>query len=63
MRWLRSRQKAELWRRWAAGEPAREIAGAIGCSERTVYEVVWRAGGIVPAAFREPPRPERCPPL
>lgn len=57
MRWLRTRQKAELWRRWAAGEPAREIAGAIGCSERTVYDVVSRAGGIVPAAFRKPPKP------
>ena len=56
-RWMRSRVKAEIWRRVAAGEPTREIAGAIGCSERTVYEVVWRAGGIVPAAFREPPRP------
>jgi transposase, IS30 family len=57
MRWLRSRQKAELWRRWAAGEPVREIATAIGCSEGTVRDVVRRAGGIVPLAFRGPPRP------
>ncbi len=56
-RWMRSRVKAEIWRRVAAGEPTREIAAAIGYSVRTVEEVIWRAGGIAPRAFRGAPRP------
>ncbi len=60
MRRLRTRDKAEIWRRVAAREPAREIAAAIGCSVRTVQEVIWRAGGIAPREFQGPPR-ERSP--
>src|SRR5674476_1186059 len=56
-RWMRLRVKAEIWRRVAAGEPTREIAAAIGYSVRTVEEVIWRAGGIAPRAFRGAPRP------
>src|SRR5450759_4190590 len=55
-RWLRAKELAEIWRRVAAGEPTREIAAAVDCSMRTVEEVVWRAGGIVPRGFVGPPR-------
>jgi IS30 family transposase len=55
-RWLREKELAEIWRRVAAGEPTREIAAAVDCSMRTVEEVVWRAGGIVPRRFVGPPR-------
>jgi len=60
MRWMRKRDRAEIWRRVAAGEPTREIAAAIGCSVRTVQDVIWRAGGIVPQELRAPP-PSRSP--
>ena len=56
MRRLRRRERAELWRRVAAGEPTHEIAAAVGCSVRSVQDTIARAGGIVPAAFRGPPR-------
>jgi IS30 family transposase len=55
-RWLRTRDKAEIWRRVAAGESTREIAAIIGYSMRTVEEVIWRAGGIAPRELRVPPR-------
>lgn len=41
-------EKAELWRRWQAGETLKAIAGVLGCHGKTVSTLVARRGGIAP---------------
>src|SRR5882672_5078137 len=42
-------ERRELWRRWAAGESASEIARVLGRWRNDVQQVVERQGGYVPA--------------
>ena len=49
---LSHKQKAELWRRWKAGECAADIARALEVRGAHVAHVVRAAGGIAPNARR-----------
>jgi len=51
---LRDRELTEIWRRYAAGEQMREIAVAIGCSDRTVGNVIGARGGVAPVRYGVP---------
>ena len=51
---LRDRELTEIWRRYAAGEQMREIAVAIGCSDRTVGNVIGARGGVAPVRYDVP---------
>jgi IS30 family transposase len=42
-------QKAEMWRRWKAGESLREIGAAIGRDSGTVHWHIKQRGGIAPS--------------
>lgn len=46
---LEPEQKAEMWRRWKAGESLREIGAAIGRDSGTVHWHIKQRGGIAPA--------------
>lgn len=46
---LEPEQRAEMWRRWKAGESLREIGGAIGRDSGTVHWHIKQRGGIAPA--------------
>ena len=45
---LTAEQRAELWRRWKAGESVKEIAAALQRWPNFVYNVVRACGGIAP---------------
>lgn len=45
-------QKAELWRRWRAGESLSEIGRALERLPASVFSVLRSHGGIAPAAWR-----------
>ena len=45
---LEPEQKAEMWRRWKAGESLREIGAAIGRDSGTVHWHIKQRGGIAP---------------
>ena len=49
-------EKAELWKRWKAGECVSDIARALQTPGSRVHHVLACAGGIVPAARRRSPR-------
>jgi len=52
-----SAQRAELWRRYRAGETVLEIANALGQrSTSNIYRVLEACGGIAPAQRRRAPR-------
>jgi hypothetical protein len=46
---LSHEQKAELWRRWRAGEPLSDIGRALGKHAGSVFGVVAADGGFAPA--------------
>jgi IS30 family transposase len=50
-------QRAELWRRWQAGESAIEIARALDWHEASISRFLRARGGIAPIARR---RPAQC---
>ncbi len=49
-RGLSAEQKAELWKRWKAGQSLNEIGRALGKDHVVVHFVLARHGGIAPAA-------------
>jgi IS30 family transposase len=49
---LSSAQRADLWRRWKAGQSLHEIGRAFGKSHVVVHFLLARHGGIAPAARR-----------
>lgn len=51
-RGLSSGQKAELWRRWKAGESLSDIGMALGKHAASVFQIVTSRGGIAPAPRR-----------
>ena len=53
---LEPEQKAEMWRRWKAGESLREIGAAIGRDSGTVHWHIKQRGGIAPAPLVRSPR-------
>src|SRR5215831_18950547 len=55
-RGLSAEQKAELWRRWKAGQSLNEIGRAIGKDHVVVHFVLARHGGIAPPARRRSQR-------
>ena len=55
-RGLSAEQKAELWKRWKAGQSLHEIGRAIGKDHVVVHFVLARHGGIAPPARRRSPR-------
>ena len=46
---LSHEQKAELWRRWKAGETLSDIGRALGKHAASVFGVVLAKGGVAPA--------------
>ena len=46
--WLSAQEKAELWRRWKAGETVAAISRAMGRSDGTLLSTVRAQGGIAP---------------
>ena len=52
-RWkLSAEQKAELWKRWKAGESLHGIGRALGKEHHVIHLLLARHGGIAPAARR-----------
>src|SRR6185437_4331649 len=45
---MTAREKAELWRRWKAGETVATMARAMGRRESTLLAAVRKNGGIAP---------------
>lgn len=43
-------ERAQLWQRWLAGEPLRQMAAALGRSCGTIHLHVYRRGGCAPAS-------------
>ena len=55
-RWMMSEAtRAELWRRYRAGETFRAIGDAVGCDQGSVHWVVQRRGGVAPPVRRRAP--------
>ncbi|SRR5579883_1776997 len=56
-RWkLSSAQRAELWRRWKAGESLHAIGRALGKQHNVIRFLLARHGGIAPPVRRRSPR-------
>ena len=55
-RGLSAEQKAELWKRWKAGQSLQEIGRALGKDHVVIHFVLARHGGIAPPARRRSPR-------
>jgi IS30 family transposase len=53
---LSSSERAELWRRWKAGETASAISRTLGKPQYAVYRFFKSRGGIAPTARRRNPR-------
>ena len=53
---LSAEQKADIWRRWKAGESLHEIGRAFGKDHGSIQFLLSQHGGIVPAARRRSPR-------
>src|SRR5580765_1594160 len=51
-RGLSAEQKAELWKRWKAGQSLNEIGRALGKDHVVVHFVLARHGGIAPPIRR-----------
>ena len=51
-RGLSAEQKAELWKRWKAGQSLNEIGRALGKDHVVVHFVLARLGGIAPPSRR-----------
>src|SRR5260370_3614186 len=60
---LSAEQRADMWRRWKAGESLHEIGRAFGKGHGSIRFLLTQRGGIVPAAPpRSPPTPPPPPP-
>jgi IS30 family transposase len=55
-RGLSAEQKAELWKRWKAGQSLNEIGRALGKDHVVIQFVLARHGGILPPTRRRSPR-------
>jgi len=55
-RGLSTEQKAELWKRWKAGQSLNEIGRALGKDHVVIHFVLARHGGIAPPTRRRSPR-------
>src|SRR6185295_1653509 len=55
-RGLSAEQKAELWKRWKAGQSLQEIGRALGKDHVVVHFVLARHGGIAPPVRRRSQR-------
>jgi IS30 family transposase len=53
---LSAEQKADIWRRWKAGESLHEIGRAFGKDHGSIQFLLSQHGGIVPAVRRRSPR-------
>jgi hypothetical protein len=53
---LSAEQKADIWRRWKAGESLHEIGRAFGKDHGSIHFLLSQHGGIVPAVRRRSPR-------
>src|ERR1700738_3934720 len=53
---LSAEQRADLWRRWKAGESLHEIGRAFGKGHGSIRFLLTQRGGIVPAVRRRSPR-------
>jgi Helix-turn-helix domain len=53
---LSAEQRADMWRRWKAGESLHEIGRAFGKGHGSIRFLLTQRGGIVPAARRRSPR-------
>jgi len=49
---LSAEQKADIWRRWKAGESLHEIGRAFGKDHGSIQFLLSQHGGIVPAVRR-----------
>src|ERR1700685_4155983 len=49
---LSAAQKAEIWKRWKAGESLHEIGRAFDKPHTTIHQFLLPSGGIAPAARR-----------
>jgi IS30 family transposase len=49
-------QRADIWRRWQAGESLHEIGRAYGRTHTSIHLLLSHHGGIVPAVRRRSPR-------
>jgi hypothetical protein len=53
---LSAEQRAEMWRRWKAGESLHDIGRAFGKGHGSIRFLLTQRGGIVPAVRRRWPR-------
>src|ERR1700676_3246642 len=53
---LSAEQRADMWRRWKAGESLHDIGRAFGKGHGSIRFLLTQRGGIVPAARRRSPR-------
>src|ERR1700757_742456 len=53
---LSTEQRADMWRRWRAGESLHEIGRAFGKGHGSIRFLLTQRGGIVPAVRRRSPR-------
>jgi IS30 family transposase len=53
---LTDAQRADMWRRWRAGLSSRDIAGALGRAQPSIWEHLVQRGGIAPAIRRRAAR-------
>jgi IS30 family transposase len=53
---LTAEQKADIWRRWKAGESLHEIGRAFGKDHGSIQFLLSQHGGIVPSVRRRSPR-------
>jgi hypothetical protein len=52
---LSAEQRAEIWRRWKAGESLHEIGRAFGKDHGSIQFLLSQHGGIVPTVRRRSP--------
>ena len=53
---LSTEQKADIWRRWKAGESLHEIGRAFDKDHGSIQFLLSQHGGIVPSVRRRSPR-------
>src|SRR5580704_10496974 len=53
---LSAEQKADIWRRWKAGESLHEIGRAFAKDHGSIQFLLSQRGGIAPAVRRRSPR-------
>ena len=53
---LSAEQRADMWRRWKAGESLHEIGHALGKDHGSIHFLLSQHGGIVPSVRRRSER-------